>query len=234
MNESNSSRSVKGTAAQERRLWETLELRDSDLRIGVDGGSAVWIARGLKPDICVGDWDSLKNPKKILDQSKHITLPTDKDRSDLFFAVIAAIEAGARQILCLGVTGGRPDHHMAMVSDLSIFSSGKYGALEHVEARGCEGSYIFLSGKIPCWASNLPVGQLVSFFTLSDVAKGVSLSGFEYSVHGVSLTPSSRGLSNRVAHCINRISLKIGRAMVVVPFSRIGRRRSESISCLGL
>ena len=208
---------VKGTPKQEKALWSSLDIRDSDLRIGVDGGSAVWLKHGFLPNFCIGDWDSLKNPKKILDRCAHITLPTDKDRSDLFFAVLATIEAGAKEILCLGVTGGRPDHHFAMLLDLSIFSSGKYGDLNCIEVRGPEASYFFLSTKIAQWQGKLAVDQLVSLFSMSEGSVGVSLTGFQYPLKNAKLTPSSRGLSNRAAQKNCKIQIRKGRMVVVLP-----------------
>jgi len=207
---------VKGTPRQEKALWDSLSIHDSDLRIGVDGGSAIWVQRGFAPHFCVGDWDSLKNPKKILDHCVHITLPTDKDRSDLFFAVIAALEAGAKEILCVGVTGGRPDHHFAMQSDLSVFSSGKYGVVNSLEARGTDASYFFLSEKTAQWKAKLEVGQLVSLFSMSEISTGISLLGFEYPLKNAKLGPSSRGLSNRAARRDCRIEIRAGRMLVVV------------------
>jgi thiamine pyrophosphokinase len=208
---------VQGTSRQEKAIWDSLQIQDSDLKIGVDGGSAIWLKHGYLPNFCVGDWDSLKNPKKILDLCIHITLPTDKDRSDLFFAVLAALEAGATEILCVGVTGGRPDHHFAMLSDLSIFSLGKYGDLNSIEARGPEAAYFFLSKKIPAWKAKLKLGQLVSLFSMSEVSSGISLIGFEYPLKNAKLAPSSRGLSNCVKRKSCEIRIRQGRMLVVVP-----------------
>ncbi|MEO7164045.1 MAG: hypothetical protein ABI041_14085, partial [Bdellovibrionia bacterium] len=113
--------------------------------------------------------------------------------------------------------GGRADHHFATLSDLSIFSSGKYGNLTRVEARGIDASYFFLSGKIPRWKGKLDVGQIVSLFSMSDGSSGVSLSGFEYSLKNAKLTPSSRGLSNRTVRKNCGVQISSGRMLVVVP-----------------
>lgn len=207
----------KGTPKQETALWRSLNIQASDLKIGVDGGSAIWFQRGIAPDFCIGDWDSLKNSKKILDRCRHITLPRDKDRSDLFFGIVAAIEAGAKEILCIGVTGGRVDHHFAMLSDLSIFSSGIYGDLNSVAAQGADGTYVFLSGKIPKWSGSLTLGQTISLFSMSDVSTGVSLSGFQYSLRNTKLTPSSRGLSNCAVQENCRIRMRSGRMLLILP-----------------
>jgi thiamine pyrophosphokinase len=165
----------------------------------------------------VGDWDSLKNSKKILKGRVHLTLPTSKDRSDLFFAILAAIEAGAQEIVCVGVTGERPDHHFAMLSDLSIFSTGVYGEVKSIEARGTEADYFFLSEKIPQWRGRLTQGQMISLFSMSEIATGVSLSGFQYPLKNAKLTPSSRGLSNCALQGDCRVRVRRGRMLLIVP-----------------
>src|SRR4051812_17967315 len=89
----------------QKRLLRALKIQADDLLIGVDGGTQCLIRLGFKPDFAIGDWDSLKKKANILSQVPHLTLPKNKNRSDLFYAGIAAIEAGAKEILCLGVTG---------------------------------------------------------------------------------------------------------------------------------
>src|SRR5262249_27228335 len=86
-----------------------------DLVIAVDGGVSACRALGVRADFAMGDWDSLPRSKKAraLRALPHVTFSRDKDRSDLFFAAQAALAIGAGEVVAVGVTGGRPDHHLA-------------------------------------------------------------------------------------------------------------------------
>lgn len=190
---------------------KALKLVENDLRIGVDGGSLGWIKLGLAPEMVVGDGDSLGKRKIKPEPIGWIDLPEDKDRSDLYFAALAALEAGAEQIICLGVTGGRPDHQLAMLEDLGSLSDEGL-----VSAHGPEADYVFVGPKQPI-ELQAKKGQLVSVLPLSGEARGVTLEGFEYSLKNADLTPGSHGLSNVVKSSTVRVSLKQGQAVIIVP-----------------
>lgn len=230
--------SLQGSDARLDELFRSVRLESSDIRIGVDAGTAEWLKRGIKPDFAVGDWDSLKasvkNSKAMLSSIPHVTLSKDKDRSDLFYSVVAAMEAGATEILCLGVTGGRPDHHMAACLDLALFSTGKHGNLNSVSAWGVEAEYCFLSERIPVWRTSQmgakrEKGTVVSLFALGAGGAGVStpcqvtLTGFKYPIrkagrsHTIELMPSSRGLSNALAKKTSEVHLRNGQLLVIIP-----------------
>lgn len=209
-----------------RELLKKVKLKSSDLRIGVDGGTLHWLDAGFNPDIAVGDWDSLPEARhSILRKIPHITLNPKKDRSDLYFALRTAVELGATELVALGVTGGRPDHHLAVLYDLSLFSKGEFGQVSSVEAIGPEGRYIFLSSSpsrraapSACWKSGpLRKGQLISVFALGAEASGVTLKGFRYLLKDAVLKPSSLGLSNVVTAKQGEVRLRKGVLLVIMP-----------------
>src|SRR4051812_12235708 len=111
-----------GSARELRRSLDSvgIDARSIPLLVAVDGGLKLLRRAGLEPDFAVGDWDSLSpgRPAAALRGILHFTLPRDKDRSDLYYACRAAIAAGANDLVCLGVTGGRPDHQLAALFDL--------------------------------------------------------------------------------------------------------------------
>ena len=71
----------------------------------------------LKPDIAVGDFDSLSKEgeayMETLTNTEILRLKPEKDDSDTQSAVNYAIEHGAGKIMILGATGNRIDHLMA-------------------------------------------------------------------------------------------------------------------------
>lgn len=207
--------------ATQLRLFHSLQICPDDLIVGIDGGASLWKKWGIRPHFAVGDWDSIESNqdrKKALRDLPRVTLPRDKDRSDLFFAALAAIEAGARELIALGVTGGRPDHHVATLMDLSQFSTGRYGKLARVRAVDSSADLIFLSEGIPVWKESLAAGQLFSVFALGDRVNGVSICGAQYCLKNVSLTPSSLGLSNVAKGRVTEIRVRQGRLLLVIPW----------------
>lgn len=191
-----------------------------DIFIGVDGGARVWQALGIKPHMVVGDWDSFvgADARATLSTLHHLTLPVDKDRSDLFFAASVAHNAQATQVICLGVTGGRPDQHLATLMDLASLAAGEHGeGLTQVAAYAPEGEYHFLSPLIPRWRESFPTPRTVSIFALGSLVRGLTLKGFKFPLKESELRPSSQGLSNRSWSTTCEVSLKEGALVVIVP-----------------
>jgi thiamine pyrophosphokinase len=188
-----------------------------DLRVAVDGGLKIFKKVGWKPHFAVGDWDSLGSEKvsHALRGVFHLTLPRNKDRSDLYYACRAALSAGANDLVCLGVTGGRPDHQLATLFDLSEIS-GRCDSRVTVVAVDNSTRYYFLSEKNPEWSAELSPGQLVSVFAMGGEARGVTLQGFKYPLRNAVLQPSSHGLSNRAAQTQCAVRVKKGRLVVMV------------------
>ena len=83
-----------------------IDKKETDYIIAADGGYSTLIRENIKPDIVIGDFDSLKirpNAENILN------LPVEKDDTDMLFAVKHALAAGYRTIVLLGGMGGRLD-----------------------------------------------------------------------------------------------------------------------------
>jgi thiamine pyrophosphokinase len=192
------------------RALRALKPSARDLKIGVDGGVAVWRKIGKAPDFAVGDFDSLKN-RKVLDTLMHIRLPEEKNRSDLYYAAQAAIHLGATDLICVGVTGGRADHHLATLLDLSeLSSSARMTALD----AGAE--YAFINHSNNSWRRKLPKGQVLSIFAPQS-AQGVTLSGLKYPLRDARLSASSHGLSNEASGGFVTVRLRRGRLIIVLP-----------------
>jgi len=211
-------------AVQDRNLktiFDRLEVKPKkDLLIGVDAGAQVWRRLGIRSHLAVGDWDSIRPSQsgKILRETPHITLTTAKNRSDFFYALDAAVAARATEIVCLGMSGGRPDHHFGVLSDLANAASVKGTRLKSVRAIGPEAEYRILTSEIPRWRGHLAKGTLVSIFSLGDVARRVNVKGFQYPLKNFDLRPSSHGLSNFVTSPTCEVSLSSGRLLVIIPY----------------
>ena len=194
-------------------LLRKIPLLASDLRIGVDGGTEDWLAIGRPPQMAIGDWDSLRS-REVLKTIAHMTLPVKKDRSDLHHALALAREMGAVDIVALGVTGGRPDHHLASLLELGAASA--FPEFRSVQAVDGNARYFWVS---PSQILQLAVGRggVFSVFALGGDARGVSISGARFSLSGAKLQPGSLGLSNVARSARVTIEVKSGGLLVVAP-----------------
>ena len=78
-----------------------------DFVIAADRGFDSLMAYGVVPNLAVGDFDSLGH---IPDHNNVITLPVEKDDTDMAFAVSKGLEMGYKRFVLLGGVGGRLDH----------------------------------------------------------------------------------------------------------------------------
>lgn len=85
-----------------------------NLAVAVDAGMAHFLSFGLKPDILLGDFDSIQNSALEFAKSNNIeivTHPARKDKSDGELALEYVSQNGFSRAILLGVNGGqRPDH----------------------------------------------------------------------------------------------------------------------------
>ena len=91
-----------------------LQLKDEDFVIAVDGGYEY--VKENRIDLVVGDFDSLGYVPK---HSKVISLPPEKDDTDMLVAIKEGLKAGYRTFRIYGGCGGRIDHTIANVQHLA-------------------------------------------------------------------------------------------------------------------
>jgi thiamine pyrophosphokinase len=187
----------------------------ADLLIAVDGGLKHCLAAKHAPDLAIGDFDSFR-VSKVPRDVRRIVLSADKDRSDFYYALQTALVIGASDIVALGFSGGRTDHALAALLDLSEVSQAK--GLRSVELRAAGETSYFLSASIPTWRAKLARGTCVSVLALSNQVTGARWRGFKYApaAKGFALAPGSRGLSNQALGGEATLSIHNGRAMVMV------------------
>ena len=216
-----------------RQKYVTREnLSERTVIIAIDGGLSQCIANKIRPDFAIGDWDSLRCllrssfPKaaskdfqsgeakltRLLSKTKHVTLSEEKDRSDLSYALEYVIKQGAAQIMCMGVTGGRPDHQLASLYELMKWR--KRGP--PITALGPEARYEFL--KPGSHLLQMKKGSIFSIFSLiSQQVKGLTIQGSKYKMTAQRLGASSLGLSNVATTPRVRIKFTLGSLLVIIP-----------------
>ena len=75
-----------------------------------DAGYTQVRRQGLKPDLVVGDFDSLGS---VPEGEKIVRHPVMKDDTDMMYSLKECLGRGYRNFLILGATGGRLDHTVA-------------------------------------------------------------------------------------------------------------------------
>lgn len=83
---------------------------EADLVIAADRGWDNALANGFRPDLLVGDMDSIA---AVPDGVEVLRVPAVKDDTDTQLAIECAIERGAERITLAGQLSGRADHTLS-------------------------------------------------------------------------------------------------------------------------
>lgn len=97
-------------------------ISSANLLIAVDAGLKYFFKFNIKPDIILGDMDSIS--PNILDNYKNIKnifYNKNKDQTDTELAVIHAINMGAQKITLIAGTGKRVDHTIGNIELLKKY-----------------------------------------------------------------------------------------------------------------
>lgn len=191
------------------------QLDGAALVVAADGGAGLLDGIGRRPDLLVGDLDSV-SPALVERLSAAGTRveahPADKDASDLELALEAALAAGADEVVVLGAIGGeRLDHAIANL--LLLADPGLIGRDLRLVAGpatlrvGHGGEAVSVPGA---------VGDLVTLLPLGGDVEGVTTTGLRWPLERATLRMGrSRGLSNEVQATPASVTLERGTLLVV-------------------
>ena len=169
--------------------------------IAVDKGAQFCKDTGIRPDILVGDFDTLDT--SVLDFFEKNGVPVrkfrpEKDDTDMEIALRMAKEkiddADNSAVTILGGTGSRLDHMLGTLYCMAGIS--KEVKCELVDAHNRvrilkPGSYVL--NRSECF------GDYISLLPLGGDAKGITLKGFKYPLENYTMTCcNSLGISNEL------------------------------------
>lgn len=162
-----------------------------DVVIAVDAGFEHLEAIDRKPDMVLGDFDSLGYVPKGVRTSR---FSAHKDASDMELAIKRAKALRCDNVIVFGALGGRLDHTLA---NMQVFAGASESGLS-VCAIDMDNAIFFLTGP-DTFEADAREGGTVSVFSMSDEAHGVFERGLEWELDDVVLTNrTSQGLSNEL------------------------------------
>lgn len=176
-----------------------------DLVIAADGGLRHTQSIGCRPQVILGDFDSLGYVPT--GAQRH---PVEKDDTDAMLAVRRGLDAGCRRFLLYGgMEGERVDHTLANLQTLQFLAD-----------RGARG-YLIGARQIATViredSLSFPVGcsGTLSVFCMGEAAEGITLAGVKYPMENGTLTPGfPLGVSNRLLGGEARVAVKKGSLLI--------------------
>jgi len=177
-----------------------------------DGGVRHLRKLHRKPDVIIGDMDSIK-PDQLnrykTQGIKTIKYPARKDFTDTELALDYAIKLNPTEILICCALGGRIDHALANV--FLLLKARQKGIKACLVDEYCE---IFVLNNKFVFVNE--AGKSLSLLALSSRVEGLSLSGFLYPLKMADLKMGeSRGISNVIKNKRASICLKKGNLLVI-------------------
>ena len=175
---------------------------ENDLIIAADGGYNTLKKLNIKPDLVVGDFDSLG---KIPENENIIKHPVKKDDTDTLLAIKIGLEKGYKRFSVYGAIGGRLDHTVATIQSASYVAEN--GGTAYIN----DGNRTVTAIKNSTIKFTSDAKGYISIFALSGVAKGVTIKGLLYELNDAEITPSFPiGVSNEFLNKDSEISVNDG------------------------
>lgn len=189
-----------------------ISLIPGDFLVAVDGGLRHLRRLGLKPDLLIGDLDSV-NPDELAELVKAgievRQFPPAKDQTDLELALDHAFEIGYTQIIIAYAFGDRVDHTLGNISLLARPD------LEGITLSLDDGQ---VEARLLKQSASLPTqpGDLISLFPWGEPVDGISTKGLEYPLYNETLLPwQARGISNIALGDSIELEIQSGRLLVI-------------------
>ena len=182
--------------------------KGDDIKIAADAGYDNALLLGEKPDILLGDLDSIS--RKPDDKVETLEVPAEKDFTDTQLAIETAIRRGADDIVIIGGLSGRLDHTL---SNLSILEDLWKKKIHAVITDGSNRVRFIDSSSALIARSHY---KYLSIIAVSDVLKGVEIEGCKYPLKNAKIERAFQyAVSNEITGNCALIAIKKGKAFIV-------------------
>ncbi|MDD7193849.1 MAG: thiamine diphosphokinase [Clostridiaceae bacterium] len=181
--------------------------KDGDIVIAADGGYKYLQRAGIKPDIVIGDFDSLG---KAPEGEKIIRLKPEKDVTDTYAAVSEGIKCGYSRFNIYGASGGRIEHTLANIQLIASLAE------KNMQASIFDGSTVITAITAKTLRFDSAYNGYISIFAHSDKCTGVCLRGLKYPLENAELSNLfPLGVSNEFLGVESEIVIGNGTAIIV-------------------
>lgn len=190
-------------------------LLPDDYIICADGGTRHALALNLKPDLVIGDMDSIQKNQWQKLQKSGISVELfsrDKNETDLELAVTRAVEMNPEQIIIVAALGGRLDQTLG---NITLLANPQLSAFDIRLDDGME--EIFLCrDQVQVHGRS---GDIVSLIPWQGDVSGVTTKDLKWRLDQETLYPDrTRGISNEMTG--NTASISIGSGLLLIVHRR--------------
>lgn len=181
--------------------------------IAADGGALLMQKLNIKPDLIIGDLDSLTQSNITNFKNKNIKIkkyPSDKNETDGELAVNYCLENNFDKIIITFALGGRCDQQLANIFLLEYAQENGINAIikEGSKEIGLVNKEKVITNKINWGLSLIPIDSIV---------ENVSISGCKYNLDSFDLKRSkSRGISNLITENKVKVSHGTGNLLYIL------------------
>ena len=183
-----------------------------DLVITADAGYLTATRMGICPDVMVGDFDTMGEPK-VPDGVECVRLPTEKALTDTQYALELAIERGTTELVIVGGLEGRLDHTLSLLAIPERTYKRRERRIHTVLTNGKNRvRFVQNSGVI------LTRGQYryFSLIAADERVRGVTLEGYKYPLKKAELNRTHQwAVSNEIVGNCALIEIRRGGVWVI-------------------
>lgn len=210
-----------------------------DVVVAADGGLDWARASGLRPDVLIGDLDSV-SARGLAWADQHGTVirhPADKTATDTELAVAYAAALGPRRLVLVAGPGDRLDHTIAAVGALGSATADTAdtrdagtpgvthgtsdpagaGDIDVVEAWWGDDRLLVATPRRRVTLDE-PTGTTFSVLAMHGQATSVSITGARWPLSGATLGPvTGQGVSNAVVDGLVTVTVDDGTLTIIIP-----------------
>ena len=182
--------------------------KENDLLIAADGGYEYLVKAGMTPDLLIGDFDSMEKPKVSCET---ITLPVEKDDTDIVYAVKEGFCRGYTHFVIFGGLGGERLSHTIANIQLLEYIANQGGTAQLIG--GTTSLFLLRNGQTYTFTGRQ--GTKFSLFSISPTVT-VTQQGVKYPLAQATLQRSfPLGVSNCVTQPTATVTVHEGTVLVV-------------------
>ena len=191
---------------------------ENDYIIAADGGLMYCGVLEVEPDMIIGDFDSVDEEHKLavdaikdIAPEKVITLPAEKDDTDMLAAIKLGLSLGYKTFRLYASNGGRIEHTIANIQLLKYLKA--QGAVGYM--MDGTGMILLAQNETICFKESME--GYINIFSMNEKAHGVTIRGLKYELERATLSNDLPvGISNEFVGEKAEITVEDGTLLIIV------------------